>query len=184
MLCKRLRFIVACCGNTSHPWSSTFPRFHSASQRRASSKSTTSVFTKRRTEPSVFTGTVGRAGTGCLGTRSEASGSSPFLLEDFLAKVKKSSGTRTVMNMCNESQQILLHTILCLLLELKVGSHPHDFRSIWGPSGVHLGSMTMTVQPGAAMVTEACFFASSVAPLRFKFCYLTWKDPARSHWVH
>lgn len=36
------------------------------------------------------------------------------------------------MNMCNKSQRIL-----CLLLELKVGSHPHDFRSIWGPSGVH-----------------------------------------------
>lgn len=48
------------------------------------------------------------------------------------------------MNMCNKSQQILLHTILCLLLELKVGSHPHDFRSIWGPSGVE----SMTVQPG------------------------------------
>lgn len=59
-------------------------------------------------------------------------GHHPFCWRIFLEKVKKSSGTRTVMNMCNKSQRIL-----CLLLELKVGSHPHDFRSIWGPSGVH-----------------------------------------------
>ena len=69
-----------------------------------------------------------------------------------------------------------LRTVMCLLLELKLSwlTSCHDLH--W----VHLGSMT--VQPGPTMVTEACFYAWSVKPLRLKLLlHLTWKDPSRSH---